>query len=139
MKKVTGLGGIFFKSKAPKDLMAWYQEHLGIEPDPWGGKTFEWREKDNPERVGQTVFNPFPPETKHFEPSSEPFMFNFHVADLPALMGQLRSEGVRIVGEMQDTPYGKFGWIMDPEGRKIELWQPPDVDASAANEDVTKP
>ena len=135
MKKVTGLGGIFFKSRDPKAIMAWYQQNLGIEPDPWGGKTFEWRDKDNPERIGQTVFNPFKQDTKKFEPATEPYMFNFHVADLPALLEQLRKDGVTVVGDMQDSEYGKFAWVMDPEGRKIELWQPPD----AENEDVTKP
>jgi len=139
MKKVTGIGGIFFKSKSPKDLMAWYQEHLGIQPDDWGGKAFEWRDKDNPERISQTVFSPFKDDSKHFEPATEPYMFNFHVADLPALLAQLKSEGVQIVGEMQDSPYGKFGWIMDPEGRKVELWQPPDTDDISPKEDVSKP
>jgi len=127
MKKVTGFGGVFFKSKSPKELMVWYQNHLGIKPDDWGGKTFEWREMDNPERTGQTVFNPFKADSTHFEPSAEPYMFNFRVHDLPALLDQLRREGVRVVGDMQDSEYGKFAWIMDPEGRKIELWQPPDA------------
>ena len=127
MKKVTGLGGIFFKSRNPKEIMEWYQQHLGIEPDPWGGKTFEWRDKDNPERIGQTVVNPFKEDSKKFDPSTAPFMFNFHVADLPALLAQLRKDGVQIVGDMQDSEYGKFAWVMDPEGRKIELWQPPDA------------
>lgn len=131
MKRVTGLGGIFFKSKSPKDIMAWYQTHLGIEPDPWGGKAFEWREKENPESVGQTVFNPFKEDTTYFEPSTQPFMFNFRVHDLDALIAQLKSEGVQVVGDVQDTEYGKFGWIMDPDGRKIELWQAPAADPSA--------
>lgn len=130
MKRVTGLGGVFFKSKSPKDLMAWYQEHLGIEPEDWGGKVFHWREKDNPEIVGYTVFNPFKADTKHFEPSTEPCMFNFRVEDLHGLIEQLRKEGVTVVGDVQDSEYGKFGWIMDPDGRKIELWQAPDVDAA---------
>jgi predicted enzyme related to lactoylglutathione lyase len=140
MKKVTGIGGIFFKSSAPKELLAWYREHLGIESEDWGGWVFQWREKDNPEQIGQTVFTPFKQDTKKMVPSTEPYMFNFRVADLSVLIAQLQSEGVQLVGEMQDTEYGKFAWIMDPDGRKIELWQPPDVDASsAANEDVTKP
>jgi len=124
MKRVTAFGGIFFKSKSPKELMAWYNEHLGIQTDDWGGAAFEWREKDNPESVGQTVFTAFKQDTDKFAPGSEPYMFNFRVDDLAALLAQLKSEGVQLVGEMQDTPYGKFGWIMDPEGRKIELWQP---------------
>lgn len=137
MKKVTGIGGIFFKSKAPKDLMAWYREHLGIESDDWGGWSFEWREKERPEQIGQTAFSAFKQDTDHFAPSSEPYMFNFRVADLDALFAQLKNEGVQVVGDVQDSPYGKFGWIMDPEGRKIELWQSPDD--PSANEDVTQP
>jgi len=125
MKRVTAFGGIFFKSNAPKDLMAWYDKHLGLGSDAWGGKSFEWRDKDNPESVGQTVFNPFKEDTKKFAPSDVPYMFNFRVDDLDALIVQLKNDGVQIVGDVQDTEYGKFGWIMDPEGRKIELWQPP--------------
>ena len=127
MKKVTGIGGVFFKSKSPRDLMAWYDKHLGIEATEWGGTMFEWREKDNPDSVAQTVFNPFKEDSKKFAPSAESYMFNFRVADLVALLAQLKSEGVETVEDMQDTPYGKFAWIMDPEGRKIELWQPPDA------------
>jgi predicted enzyme related to lactoylglutathione lyase len=127
MKKVTAFGGVFFKSKSPKELMAWYDKHLGLESDPWGGKAWEWRDKDNPESVGQTVFNPFKADSKKFEPSIESYMLNFRVADLTALLEELRKEDVQIVGDMQDTEYGKFAWIMDPEGRKIELWQPPDA------------
>lgn len=125
MSKVTGLGGIFFKSKSPKDLLAWYKQHLGLEPEDWGGQVFQWREKDNPETVGQTIFTPFKPETKKLEPSTESYMFNFRVDDLDGLMEKLRKNGVTIVDEVQDTEYGKFGWVMDPDGRKIELWQPP--------------
>ena len=125
MKRVTGLGGVFFKSKSPKDLMAWYQKHLGIEAETWGGKIFQWRDKDNPESIGITVFNPFQEDTKHFAPSAEPYMFNFRVDDLDALFAELKKEGVQVVGEVQVAPgEGKFGWIMDPEGRKIELWEP---------------
>ena len=125
MKRVTGIGGIFFKSKSPKDLMAWYEKHLGIEASPYGGSIFEWRDKDQPDRIAQTVFNPFKQDTTHFAPSAEPYMFNFRVEDLDALMDALRNEGVQVVGDVQDSEYGKFASIMDPEGRKIELWQPP--------------
>ena len=128
MKRVTGLGGVFFKSESPQTLMAWYKEHLGIESEEWGGTMFKWLEKDRPQRVGITVFNPFKQDTKHFEPATVPYMFNFRVADLDALMAQLKREGVQVVGDVQDSDHGKFGWIIDPEGRKIELWQPPDVD-----------
>jgi len=127
MKKVTGIGGVFFKSKSPKDVMAWYRDHLGFDVSEWGGATFEWRDKDNPERVGQTLFTAFKEDTKKFEPATGSYMLNLHVADLPALLAQLRKDGVEIVGDMQDSEYGKFAWVMDPEGRKIELWQPPDA------------
>ena len=86
MKRVTGLGGIFFKSRSPKELMAWYQEHLGIEASPYGGTIFEWRDKDQPDRIGQTVFNPFKQDTTHFAPSGETYMFNFRVDDMDALV-----------------------------------------------------
>jgi predicted enzyme related to lactoylglutathione lyase len=128
MKRVTGLGGFFFKSKAPKELMSWYKEHLGIEADDYGGWTFEWLEKHRPQRIGATVFSPFKQDTDYFAPSDSSYMFNFRVENLDALIAHLRSEGVQVVGDVQESSYGKFGWIIDPEGRKIELWQPPDVD-----------
>lgn len=133
MKRVTGIGGIFFKSEAPEQLMAWYREHLGIEPDTYGGWSFKWLEKDRPQRTGVTVFSPFKADTNYFEPASVPYMFNLRVADLSALLEQLRSEGVQVIGDVQEFPYGKFGWILDPEGRKIELWQPPDKDEPFAD------
>jgi predicted enzyme related to lactoylglutathione lyase len=132
MKRVTGVGGIFFKSESPKELMAWYREHLGLEPDTYGGWTFMWRDKDQPQRVGRTVFNPFKADTDYFEPATVPYMFNLRVDDLPALIEQLKREGVQVVGDVQEFPYGKFAWIVDPEGRKIELWQPPDEEIDAA-------
>lgn len=128
MKRVTGIGGIFFKSESPEKLMAWYKEHLGIVADEYGGWSFKWLEKEEPQRTGVTVFSPFKQDTTYFDPGKAPYMFNFRVADLRALLAQLKSEGVQVIGEVQEFPYGKFGWIIDPEGRKIELWQPPDVD-----------
>ena len=131
MKRVTGLGGVFFKSESPKTLMAWYKEHLGIESEEWGGSIFKWLEKEAPQREGVTVFSPFKDDTTYFEPARVPYMFNFRVADLDALLAQLKKEGVEVVGDVQADPsLGKFGWILDPEGRKIELWQPPDDEAA---------
>jgi D-3-phosphoglycerate dehydrogenase len=123
MKKVTGMGGAFFKAKNPKELAAWYEKHLGI--DFGGGvyTSFMWKD-DSPE--GQTVFSMFKADSDYFAPSASTFMFNFRVADLDALLGELKSEGVEIVGEPQSFDYGKFGWIVDPEGNKIELWEPID-------------
>jgi len=128
MKRVTGLGGVFFKSATPEKLVALYKDHLGIEPDGYGSSVFTWLEKDRPERVGMTVLSPHKQDTSYFAPSDAPYMFNFRVADLHALLKQLRSEGVQVIDKVEELPYGKFGWIIDPEGRKIELWEPPDVD-----------
>ncbi len=126
--RVTGIGGMFFKSDDPKTIMEWYRKHLGIEPDAYGGWSFQWREKRRPQRIGCTVWNPFERATKYFDPSEHPYMFNFRVADLKTLLAQLRREGVHVIDELQEASYGKFGWIIDPEGRKIELWEPPDSD-----------
>jgi catechol 2,3-dioxygenase-like lactoylglutathione lyase family enzyme len=120
MKRVTGIGGIFFKSKDPKALGAWYKTHLGIDVQPWGGAAFEW---DAP---GTTAWNLFPGDAKKFTPGTASFMVNYRVADLQALLAALRSEGVRVEEKVEDTEYGKFGWVIDPEGNKIELWQPPE-------------
>ena len=129
MKRVTGIGGVFFKSQDPKQLKGWYQEHLGITPDKDGYIQFEWREKDDPERVGLTVWEAFPHDTKYFDPSAKPFMVNFRVANLHALLDLLRKEGVQVDDKVEEYEYGKFGWIMDPEGNRIELWEPPETPA----------
>ena len=126
MDRVTGIGGIFFKSQDPKKLKGWYQEHLGIAPDAEGYVQFEWREKDDPDRVGYTVWNPFPHDTDYFNPSTKPFMVNFRVADLQALLEQLRKEGVQVDDKVEEYEFGKFGWIMDLEGNRVELWEPPE-------------
>ncbi len=125
MDRVTGIGGIFFKSQDPKKLKGWYQEHLGITPDAEGYIQFEWRKKDDPDRVGHTVWEPFPHDTDYFNPSAKPFMVNFRVADLRALLEQLRKEGVQVDDKVEEYDFGKFGWIMDPEGNRVELWEPP--------------
>lgn len=121
-KKVTGLGGIFFKCNDPKAQREWYSKHLGIPATEYGA-TFEWREKDQPEQVGQTVWNPFKQDTKYFEPSEKEFMINYRVENLVELLEELKKEGVTQVGELQVYDYGKFAHIMDPEGNKIELWE----------------
>jgi len=127
MKRVTGIGGIFFKSKNPAKIQQWYQKHLGIGPARSGAIMFEWISKASG-KAGCTVWSPFDRKTKYFRPSSKEFMFNYRVRNLPALLKQLRRERVRIVGTMQEYDFGKFGWIMDPEGNKIELWEPVDAD-----------
>lgn len=136
--RVTGIGGVFFKSDDPAKLMQWYRKHLGIEAEPYGGWSFQWREKRRPQRIGYTVWSPFERGTNYFDPSEQPYMFNFRVADLKALLTQLRREGVHVIDEIQEFSYGKFGWIIDPEGRKIELWQAPDVDDPFGSREETK-
>ena len=122
MEKVTGIGGIFLKTKNPKELAAWYQQHLGID---FNGNTyfaFEWGNDNNSSE--QTVFSFFKEDTQYFNPSQSSFMVNFRVKNLESLLKTLREENVEIVGEMPDEGFGKFAWIMDPDGNKIELWEP---------------
>ena len=125
MKRVTGIGGVFFKSKDPKALGAWYKAHLGIEVEEWGGAAFRWKGTENPEGVGITVWSPFSAETNYFAPSTAPFMINYRVEDLHALLAALRSEGVQVEDKVEESEHGKFGWAIDPDGNKLELWQPP--------------
>jgi predicted enzyme related to lactoylglutathione lyase len=125
MKRVTGLGGVFFQADDPEKLYQWYEKHLGIQREPHGqGAMMHWRENDNPERRGATVWALFEKRTPYFEPSRAPFMLNYRVDDLEALLEALRAEGVTI-DKHEDSDYGRFAWIMDPEGNKIELWEPP--------------
>ena len=124
MAKVLGIGGVFFKAKNPKKLGAWYRKNLGFEVQPWGGATFEWDAKSPTHRT--TVWTPFPENTDQFAPSSEPYMLNFIVDDLEALMKKLRKARVKIDARgIEASEYGRFAWIIDPEGRKLELWEPP--------------
>ena len=126
MKRVTGIGGIFFKAQDPEKLKAWYHEHLGLEPDSEvGGVAFKWREADQPETIGRTVWSPFPADTKYFAPSQASFMINYRVVDLDRLLDQLRREGVEVDDRIEDYEYGRFAWITDEEGNRIELWEPP--------------
>jgi catechol 2,3-dioxygenase-like lactoylglutathione lyase family enzyme len=124
MKRVTGLGGVFFKAKDPKVMYDWYQKHLGIEGKPGEGAMFHWRDAADPEKTGMTVWSIFPQTTKYFDPSPAPFMMNFLVDDLDALLQALKDEGVAI-DKVEKHEYGKFAWIADPEGNRIELWEPP--------------
>lgn len=122
MKRVTGLGGVFFKTSDPKKIKEWYGKHLGLPIDEYGA-TFNWKEQDG-QTPGMTVWSPFASDTRYFSPSEKPFMLNYRVENLVELMQVLKSEGVEIVGEVQEEPYGKFGWVLDPDGNKIELWEP---------------
>ena len=123
MKRVTGIGGIFFKSESPETLYRWYETHLGIKADPVGGALFPWRHDDDSEKKGMTVWSLFPKDTKYFEPSQSGFMVNYIVDDLDALVKALQEEGV-VIEKREDFDYGRFAWIMDPEGNRIELWEP---------------
>jgi predicted enzyme related to lactoylglutathione lyase len=126
MKRVTGIGGVFFHAKDPAALGAWYKTHLGVDVQPWGGAAFEWSDAAGNPVKGTTAWSLFPATTKHFEPSTAPFMVNYRVADLDALLAALRAEGCNVLDKTDDSEYGKFGWVMDPEGNKVELWQPPE-------------
>jgi predicted enzyme related to lactoylglutathione lyase len=114
---------MFFRSRDHKKTLDWYRQHLGIDAADWGGLAFQWLEKDQPEETGYTVWAAFPEDTNHF-PSDQRFMVNYRVDDLEALVGALRTEGVEIVGDIEQHENGKFAWILDPEGQKIELWEP---------------
>lgn len=124
MRRVTGIGGVFFKAKDPKALADWYRVHLGMKVEEWGGVAFRWAE-DNPNASGTTVWNPFKHDTTYFAPSSASFMINYRVADLHALLATLREEGCVVDDKVDESEYGKFGWVIDPEGNRLELWQPP--------------
>lgn len=124
MAKVTGIGGIFFKSKNPESLIDWYRKNLGLVPDQEGGLSFLWREKEKPERIGRTVWAAFPANTKYFDPGQSSFMFNFRVDNLEELLADLKAKGVQIEDKIEDYEYGRFGWFIDAEGNKVELWEP---------------
>ena len=121
-KRVTGIGGIFFKCKNQQAMHEWYSKHLGLNTDDYG-TSFEWRQEENPDKNGYTVWGTFKEDTNYFEPSEKQFMFNFRVENLAELLQSLKEEGIHQVGEIMEYPYGKFAHILDPEGNKIELWE----------------
>jgi predicted enzyme related to lactoylglutathione lyase len=121
MAKVTGLGGIFFKSRDPAALGAWYARHLGLNVEEWGGVRFN----EDAQRPGYTLWSPFAADTGYFGPGAQHYMINFRVDDLDALLAQLRVAGVEVDERIDQSEFGRFGWIVDPEGTRIELWQPP--------------
>lgn len=125
MKKVTGLGGVFFKCDDPKAMNEWYAQKLGL-PTSAYGVTFEWREADDPSKKGSTAWCTFPQDTQYFNPSTKPFMVNYRVADIVALVAELKKDNVTIIDEIAEYDYGKFVHVLDPEGNVIELWEPKD-------------
>ncbi|MEP6509868.1 MAG: VOC family protein [Gemmatimonadales bacterium] len=125
MKRVTGIGGIFFKAKDPAALGAWYKDHLGIDVQSWGGASFDWSDSDGKPIGGTTAWLIAKEDTNQFAPSNASFMVNYRVDDLLALIDALKAEGCNVLDKISDSEYGKFGWVIDPEGNKVELWQPP--------------
>jgi len=123
MKKVTGLGGVFFKCDNPQGMNDWYAQHLGLATSPYG-TTFEWLEAANPARQGSTTWATFAQEADNFKPSAKPFMINYRVENLAALVEELKQAGVTIVDEIAEYDYGKFVHVLDPEGNILELWEP---------------
>ena len=122
MKRVTGLGGIFFKAKDPKAMYEWYRKHLGIEAAEGCGAM--WEMNGPPQTPAINVWALFPEDTKYFAPSQAPFMINFRVENLDELLKALREEGVQVDDKVEHYDYGNFGWITDPEGNRVELWEP---------------
>lgn len=137
MKKATSIGGIFFKSKDPKAIHAWYRDHLGLNTTDFGA-VFEWKQADEPEKKGFTVWSAFKADTTYFDPSEKDFMINLRVEDLPALLAELKEQGVEPVNGVQEYEYGKFAHIMDPDGNKLELWQPNDTEFEKMGGTTTK-
>lgn len=121
MARVIGFGGIFFKARDPQALAAWYAQHLRLKIEDFGGAMFV----EDTTRPGHIVWSPFKHDTTYFAPSDKPFMMNFRVDDLHALLAELRDKGIQVDSKIEESEYGRFGWIMDPEGNRVELWEPP--------------
>jgi len=127
MKRVTGIGGIFFKCKDPQKIKAWYKKHLGLQTDSYG-TNFEWRQAEDHQQKGFTQWSPFKEDTKFFEPAKRDFMINYRVENLEQLVATLKKEGVTILDDIESFEYGKFVHIADIEGNKIQLWEPNDIE-----------
>jgi len=121
--RVTGIGGVFLKAKNPAVLRAWYRDHLGIDVQDWGGATFRWTDASGHPTAGTTAW--FVSDGRNFAPGTGSFMVDYRVSDLHGLLAALRSEGCDVLDRTEESEYGKFGWVMDPEGNKVELWEPP--------------
>ena len=124
MKRVTGIGGIFFKSKDAPAMHAWYKRHLGIDVQSWGGASFEAVDADGTPTGGTTAWLIAPDTSEQFAPSDASFMVNYRVDDLHALVAALKDEGCNVLDRIDDSEYGKFAWVIDPDGNKVELWEP---------------
>jgi len=119
VERVTGIGGVFQRAGQAGSLRDWYAEHLGIDLSDWGGKPFEWTPG------GSTIWAVFDPDTEYFGRPEQAFMVNFRVSDLDAMLAQLRSAGVEVIDALEESDQGRFGWAVDPEGTRFELWEPP--------------
>ena len=124
MARVRGIGGVFFKSENPEALRAWYAKHLGIVSNGDAGSMFPWNQPDSPSNDNVTAWCIFPSTTKYFANSKSPLMLNYVVDDLHATLATLRDEGVWVDPKVEEYDYGKFAWIMDPDGNRVELWEP---------------
>lgn len=128
--RVTGIGGVFFKAKDPAKMMEWYRKHLSFPAegsDPWQGNfyvAFRWRDEKQ-DKPGTTVWSVMKQDSEYFKPSESSMMMNYRVENLHDVLAALRAEGVWVDDKVEESEFGKFGWIMDPEGNKIELWEPP--------------
>jgi catechol 2,3-dioxygenase-like lactoylglutathione lyase family enzyme len=128
---ITGIGGVFFKAKNPKKLGGWYKRHLGLPlEEQWSGWTFQWREFGNPKKTGATVWCAFNPDTKYFGRGKQGHMINYRVINLKEMLAQLKKEGVWVDAKIEVSKFGKFGWIKDGEGNRVELWEPPKAAAN---------
>lgn len=125
MKRVTGIGGVFFKAKDAAALRAWYRRHLGIDVQEWGGAAFTWTDANGAPTGGTTIWSVSPETSPQFAPGTASFMINYRVEDVRALVAALKAEGCHVLDKVEDSEFGKFGWVIDPEGNKIELWEPP--------------
>jgi predicted enzyme related to lactoylglutathione lyase len=125
MAKVKGIGGVFFKSSDPEPLYAWYEKHLGLDRDAGGPVIFPWRQHDEPDTARMTVWSLFPGDTDYFGPSKQTFMVNYIVDDLDGLLKDLQAAGANVDPRREDSEFGRFAWVTDPEGNRVELWEPP--------------
>jgi len=122
---VLGIGGLFIRARDPDALAGWYKQHLGIDVQSWGGAAFDWTDDAGKPVGGTTAWCINSADGDSFAPSTAPFMVNYRVADLAALLKALREEGCKVLDKVDESEFGKFGWVMDPEGNKVELWEPP--------------
>jgi catechol 2,3-dioxygenase-like lactoylglutathione lyase family enzyme len=123
--RVVGIGGIFFKARDPERLRAWYRDHLGLAPGDWGGVVFDGVAASPGGRQAGTVWSVFPEDTEYFLPSTAAFMINYRVEELDLVLAALRTEGCVVDERIESSEHGRFGWVSDPEGNRVELWEPP--------------